>query len=172
MDSKRKHVVAFGFAVVRGLILMLVLGASLRMYGATFTATLDRDTIKFGEQATLSLTISGGSPSVEPTLPKIPNLQSGQIGTSQNMMINNGQVTSTISYNFMLSPTQTGDFQIPVLTVEVNGEKLASQPLQLKVLRPDAPPPAGANAATQLAFLRLTLPKTNMYVGEMFVARL
>ena len=76
MDSKRKHVVAFGFAVVRGLVFMLVLGASLRMYGATFTATLDRDTIKFGEQATLSLTISGGSPSVDPTLPKIPNLQS------------------------------------------------------------------------------------------------
>ena len=42
---------------------------------ASFTATLDRQTVTVGESATLSLTFEGGDPETAPTLPPIPNLQ-------------------------------------------------------------------------------------------------
>jgi hypothetical protein len=60
---------------------------------------------------------------------------------------------------------------VPAMTVEINGEKFTSAPLKLKVLAsdPTAPP---AYMATNIAFTWLTLPKTEVYVGEILVAEI
>jgi hypothetical protein len=44
--------------------------------------------------------------------------------------------------------------------------------LTLKVLRPDAPPTDAAELAQQLAFLRVLVPKKQVYVGEVFTIEL
>ena len=49
---------------------------------ASFTASLDRDTITLGEQATLSLTFEGGQSKNVPT-PGVPGLQITQLDFSQ-----------------------------------------------------------------------------------------
>lgn len=139
---------------------------------ASFTATLDRDTITLGEQATLALTVDGGSLRAEPAMPELPNLQMTYIGPSSSFSVINGQVSSSVTYNFNVVPKQPGDYTIPALTVEVGGEKLSSQPLTLRVLKPNAPSPEAVNSGSQLAFLRLVLPKKQVYVGEAFAAQL
>ena len=139
---------------------------------ATFTATLDRDTITLGESATLSLTFSGTSQQAVPTLPPISNLQISYVGPSSQITIINGQTSSTVTHNFTVTPRQVGDFTIPAFTVDMDGQKLASEPLQLKVLKPGAPPPEAIRSGSQLAFLKLVVPGKEVFLGEIIAAEL
>src|SRR6266852_2868203 len=102
---------------------------------ATFTASLDRDTITLGEGATLSLSVEGGSPDNVPSPPGNPNLQVTRIGTSTQFSISNGQSSSTVIYTFQLTPRQPGDYSIPALSAVIGGEKVTSPPGTLKVLQ-------------------------------------
>jgi len=140
--------------------------------GATFTASLDRDTISLGESVSLSLTFEGGNPQNVPMPENVPNLQIAYNGTSQKFTMVNGQSSSSVSYNFTITARQTGDYTIPGVTVELNGQKLTSPALTLKVLKPNTPPPEAINSGSELAFVKLQLPKKEVYVGETITAQL
>ena len=142
------------------------------LFGATFTASLDRNPITLGESATLSLTFTGGEPQAVPEPPAIPNLQVTYVGPSSEFSVINGQVSSTVTHNFTVTPRQAGDFTIPTLTADVGSEKLHTQPLTLKVLKPGAPPPEAISSGSQLAFVKLVLPKKQLYLGEITTAEL
>jgi hypothetical protein len=142
------------------------------LFAATFTSSLDRDTIALGESAALALKFEGGNPENVPSLQSIPNLQIAYNGASQEFTVVNGQSSSSVTYNFTLTPSQVGDYTIPALTVEFSGQKLASQPLMLKVLKPNTPPPDAINSGSQLAFLKLQLPKKQVYAGETITGQL
>ena len=137
---------------------------------ATFSASLERDTVTLGDSVTLALNFEGGSPKAVPAIPSTPNLQITSAGQSSQFNLVNGQMSSTVTYNFSVTPRQVGEFTIPALVAEVNGQRLSSQPLKLTAVR-NAPPPDAASAANQVAFLRLVLPKSEVYAGEIIVAR-
>jgi hypothetical protein len=139
---------------------------------ATFTAALDRDTVTLGERATLSLTFSGATPQSPPSLPEISGLQIDYVGQSSHVNIVQQQITSSVSHNFSITPQRAGDFVIPSLAVDAGGEKLTTQPLKLRVLKPEAPPPGAIESGSQLAFLRLVLPKKELYLGETIAIQL
>jgi hypothetical protein len=149
----------------------LCLGGA-RLDAATFTASLDRDTIELGESATLSLTFEDGSPRNVPMPPNVPGLQIAYVGPSSQFSFVNGETKSTVTYNFTLSPRQPGDFTIPALAADVGGQRLSSPLLKLKVLPPNSPPPAAVNSGSEVAFMRLTLPEKQVYLGEVLAARL
>jgi hypothetical protein len=123
---------------------------------ASFTASLDRQTLVQGDSATLSLTFEGGSPKSEPALPNIPNLRVESQGVSRQFTVVNGVASSLLVEHYLLSPTKPGEYAIPAITVDIDGQTLQSQPLKLTVTKSD----------TQTAFLKLVLPKTEVYVGE------
>jgi hypothetical protein len=139
---------------------------------ATFNAELDRDTVTLGETATLSLKFTGGTPQAIPTPPQIARLSIDYVGRSSQFSDINGQVSSTVSHNFNLKPHQAGEFIIPPMTVDISGEKLTSQPLKLKVINPAPASPQAINSGSQLAFLKLGIPKKQLYLGETIVAQL
>jgi hypothetical protein len=139
---------------------------------ATFTAVLDRDTITLGERATLSLTFSGATPQSPPSVPEVPGLQIDYLGQSSHVNIVQQQISSSVSHNFSITPQRAGDFVIPSLAVDAGGEKLTTQPLKLRVLKPEAPPPGAIESGSQLAFLRLQLPKKELYLGETVTVQL
>src|SRR5262245_21150371 len=115
---------------------LLWLGQSV--WAATFTVALDRDTVTLGENVTLSLNFVGGTPQAIPT-PQVPGLQIDYVGRSSQFSDINGQVSSTVSHNFSVRPQQAGEFTIPSMPVDIGGQKLSSQPVILKVLKPTAP---------------------------------
>ena len=149
---------------------LLVPGIAAR--AVTFTASLDRPVINLGESATLSLVFDGGQPDADPSPGEVPNLQISYLGPSRQFSVFNGQASSSVTYNFRITPKQIGDYVIPSVTAEVSGQKLTSQPLPLKVLKPTAPPPEVINSGAQLAFMRLALAKKEVYVGETIVGQL
>jgi hypothetical protein len=145
--------------------LLLVGAAPSLLRGATFTATLDRETVTVGETATLSLKFEGGDPKAMPAPPRLPNLQIANEGSSRNISIINGQVAASIAQNFALTPTQPGEFIIPALRAEIDGQVLTTQPLKLTAVKANST--AANGAGEQLAFFKLVVPKKEVYVGEM-----
>jgi len=142
-------------------------------FAATFSTSLDRDTVVVGETVTLTLTFEGASPGGMPQLPTIPGLQiTGGMSSGYSSTLGaDRQMHGVQTYSVPLRVNQVGQFQIPALQVELAGQKLSSAPLTLKVLREDpAAPPA--EDATKSAFLWLALPKKEAYVGESIVCEL
>ncbi len=135
------------------------------------SATLDRDTVTLGESATLTVSCSGGSPD-QPTAPAVAGLEIVSVGQSSQFSFVNGQMTSTVSYNYSITPRKAGDFTIPGFTAMVGNSRLSSQPVKLKVVAPGAPAPDTVNSGNQLAFLRLQFPKKEVYVGELIPVQL
>ena len=148
------------------LAFLVLLGAApCVLRGASFTATLDRETVTVGESATLSLRFEGGEPRSIPAPPQLPNLQIANQGSSRNISINNGQVSASIAQNFALTPTQPGEYIIPALRAEVDGQVLTTTALKLTAVKANST--AANGAGEQLAFFKLVVPKQEVYVGEM-----
>src|ERR1051326_4032954 len=133
----------------------------------SFTAQLDRDSVAAGESVTLTLTFEGVSPKGPPNLPGLPNIQASYSGQSSSFTIVNGETTSSISFTYTLVPTQPGEIAIPSMQAQVGGQVLTSQPLRLKVLKSQAERGNEAGG-TSPAFIKLTVPKSEVYVGESF----
>ena len=144
-------------------------GAAL---AAAFTASLDRDTIALGEQATLSLKFDGVQPQDAPGIPGIAGLQFQYVGPSSAFSFINGQTSSSITYNYLVTAQHDGEFTIPALRADIGGQQLASTPLKLIVSKVAAPSAAAVNSGSEVAFLKFIFPKNKLYVGEPEVGRL
>jgi hypothetical protein len=162
---------------VRGLFLAAAvfwLGCCLPARAASFTVSFDRNPITLGESAVMSLTFNGGPPTASPVLPQIDNLDvSSPPGLIRQYTFINGVNRSTESYTYTVTPTQPGDYTIPALTAQIGSQTVTSQPVKLTVLKPGvSTPAAGANGGQAVAFIRLVVPKQQVYVGEVIQARL
>jgi len=149
-----------------GLILPFFLCGALAVSAVTFTASLERDTISIGDSTSLQLTFDGAQPETPPNLPDVPNLQIRYVGPASQVSFVNGRVSSRITHNYSITPKQAGDYTIPSISADVNGQRLATQPVQLHVSPPSAPPRDAESASRELAFMRLVVPRTNIYLGE------
>ena len=141
------------------------------VHAASFTASLDRDTVTLGDQATLSLKFDGIQPQDAPQIPAIPGLEVQYVGPSSAFSFINGQTSSSITYNYIVAAQHDGEFEIPAMRVKVNGQQFESRPLKLTVTKPGAPP-AAANDGNAVAFMKLTLPQQKIYVGQELTAQL
>jgi hypothetical protein len=130
---------------------------------AEVTASLDRPTVALGETVTLTITFDGVGTAGQPQLPPIPNFQ--VVGTGQRTEMGPGYMR--LAFDYQLQPAQPGDFAIPGFQVQAGGRTYATKPLQVKVLKPGSAVP-GADAGAPSAFLKLVVPKTEVYAGEMF----
>ena len=139
---------------------------------ASFTASLDHDAITLGEPATLSLKFDGVQPSDAPGIPGIAGLQFQYVGPSSSFSFINGQTSSSITYNYQVVAQRSGEFTIPALKADINGQQLSTAPLKLIVQRAAAPSAAVVNSGNEVAFLKLSFPKEKVYVGESVVAHL
>lgn len=155
------------------LLPICVLGlAAQTARAATFTASLNPDVVTLGESTTLALAFSGGEPANVPSLPAVPGLQFSYTGRSSQISIVNSSVTSTVTESYSVTPRRAGTFIIPAIVVSVGGQRLSCQPIRLTVLKPGAPPPAAIQSGAELAFLRLLLPRKDIYLGQIVVAQL
>ncbi len=151
----------------RGLFLACVMAflwlvLPVHVNASDFTVSLDRNTITLGETATLTMTFEGDSPNSLPVIPSVPNLRiEDQRNDFTQYSSVNGVGTSSRLHTFSVIPSQAGQFTIPAITTTINGQVLNSQPLKLTVLQENAP-----NAAPKTAFIKLVVPKTEIYVGE------
>lgn len=148
--------------------LALLLVAWLLVPGAAaagLTVTVSPDSVALGESATLTLTFDGDGPDTDPTLPNVPNLQFQGGSQQRSTSIINGRMSSSTAFTYLVMPRQVGDYTIPAITAVVDGKRVTSQPVRLRVTKS-----AEQNNPNQprLAFVRIVVPKTQVYVGEVF----
>ena len=161
VSSRLKLGIASALILVSLLCLSATAGAAV-----SFMATLDRDTISQGESALLTLEFEGGTPKGIPSIPPISNLGIHYTGYSSHTSFSGGQATASVSYMYQISATEPGEYLIPALTAEMEGQKLQSQPIKLTVLKAGTPPPKASASNPQGANLKLIVPKNEIYVGE------
>jgi hypothetical protein len=148
------------------------LAVAVTTLAAGFTASLDRDTLTLGESARLTLTFEDVRPSNPPALPSIANLQITHNGQSSQYQFVNGKSTSLLRHNYTVTPRQPGDYTIPALSFTTGGQTLTTQPLRLKTIKAGATATDAASSGQQQVFLRLALPKTNVYLGEVITGEI
>jgi hypothetical protein len=135
-------------------------GISSVQAAVSATAQLDRATIMAGETATLTVTIEGGAPQSADPLPPISGLSVQYRGNTRSIMSVNGRTSIKHLLNYTVSASEPGRYIIPAITVRVDGINFATQPVSVTVVKSDP------SAQNRYAFLRLNVPKNEVYVGE------
>lgn len=137
---------------------------------ASFTAAYQQNPIYMGQSATLELRFDGAAPRQPPEVTPVAGLTVGGTGSSQQINIINGVARQSIVFTFLLTPSKPGDYQLPPVKAEVDGQTLLAQAPVLKVLPASADP--REQQIRQLAFLRLAQPKKEVYIGEPFAVQI
>src|SRR5580692_1130930 len=89
-----------------------------------FEASLDHDTIRLGETATLSMTFSEKSPEFQPNVPQIDGIRFGAMSYIVQASTDFNQSSSSTVFTLELSPTRAGEFTIPPIVSVVDGVRL------------------------------------------------
>jgi hypothetical protein len=137
--------------------------------------SLDRNKIGMNETATLTVIVTGSGQQQlpEPKLPPLPQFQIFSAGSSTSLQIINGVMSSSVKYNYILSPKKEGTFPIRSATMLVNGKRYVSNELNITIVKTaeDASGPGtgdkldGDGKAKDM-FLTAEVDKKTAYVDE------
>ena len=138
------------------------------------TASLSSNVIPLDGQVSLSINITGSSSIAEPELPPLPAFKIYTSGRSSLMTYENGAMTNTVAYKYILIPTSVGKFLIGPAKVTLNGKTYTTEPLALEVTKTaggqSAPPNQGRQAANATDdgeyFITAEISKDTVYEGE------
>src|SRR3989338_10935035 len=100
----------------------------------TFETEVNAPQVALDDSLQLTLRITG-TQNVSPIeLPAIDGFTSRFIGPATSVSIINGQSSVTKSFIYVLYPQRTGKFTIPAFTLELEGKKYTSAPVEIDVV--------------------------------------
>ena len=106
-------------------------------------ATLDRERLQIGEQATLTVEIEGTADSAPPDIGTIDGLTIRYLGPATQFSVVQGRVSQSIAHRYVVAAGRDGRFTIGPLVVQAGGTTLRTEPLTVEVT---AAPQAGGAA--------------------------
>ena len=175
------------FLVVVCALILFAGSAQGRIPAGEISARLEPQQIALGDAAVLTVHISGeqtGPPSISP----VDGLRFFPMGQSSQYKSINGKTSSTVSYMYQVQAENSGNYAIPPVRANINGQVRKTEPISFRVsgsgrsrsLRTTPLPPPAPNVAkqtgtssfregeeNQIAFLRVTPSKYRSYVGEL-----
>jgi len=165
-------------------ILIFLLSFAFAKAEYKFTATASSTTVEVGEQiqVTFTLNTTNGKNFQPPSFKGFTVLA----GPSRSMstQIINGQISSSLSFIYILSADLEGTFTIEPAKITVDGNVLTSNPITIKVVKGGQKPSGQGKEKSQEKtlsqqadeiirnnlFIRLNVDKTQAYLGETIVA--
>jgi len=115
-------------------LLIILLLYSQIFADISISASVDKNVVSLGEQITLQVVVSGDTTNIpQPKIPQIQDFQIYSSGRSQSISIINGQINSSITFTYILSPNRIGEFEIPPISVEYKGKIYQTEPIKIKV---------------------------------------
>nr|MBU1328851.1 BatD family protein [Candidatus Omnitrophota bacterium] len=101
----------------------------------SISADVDKQEVALDEQVTLTITVSGNVSNIpQPSIPDLKGFTSYSSGRSQNLSIINGRVSSSVSFNYILVPNDTGDYTLGPFSINYQGKLYSAGPINIKVL--------------------------------------
>lgn len=164
-------------AILSGLLVLLWGAATAR--AASVEVSLPQSYVIEGRTVTMSLNFINGSPQGSPALPQIEGAKVQLAGRGSNWQSDGLQATLVTTFYYTLTPTTGEDLTIPAMRFLVDGNYVESEPVTLEVISQSEARDAEARAAEQaakameeVAFVRIELPKEQVYVGEVLLAHI
>jgi hypothetical protein len=159
-------------SVVRLAIAIIVVIATIELAQAeepSITTALSSSEAGVGEQIQLQIKVTGAR-AAEPPEISIDGLDIQSGGQMQSFEMRNFDITSSVTFNYTITPLRVGTFKIPSVTINAGGKSLRSDELRLTVTEHPNQSSTSGNRATlnpkDLASIELIIPKKNVYVGE------
>jgi hypothetical protein len=181
--ADRRQMPAGRFQTTLGLIVGLLLFLSFvpiaRAQDINFEASVDRTEVSTDEQITLTVSVSGNVKSIpEPELPPLNDFSVYSAGRSHNFSYTNGQLSSSVTFNYILAPRKAGKFTIGPAKITLGDKTFETTPIEITVTAggetEETPPATGEQKKTQkppqLAgkdlFIRTSVDKKRVYVND------
>ncbi|MDP2911257.1 MAG: BatD family protein, partial [Candidatus Omnitrophota bacterium] len=118
-------------------ILLLVTSFSAICYAddIAISADVDKQEVTLDDQVTLTITVSGNVSNIpQPNIPDLKGFTAYSSGRSQNLSIINGQVSSSVSFTYILVPNNTGDYSLGPFSINYQSKSYSAGPINIKVL--------------------------------------
>ncbi len=158
-----------------GIFLAVIAASSLAFAeDVSVQALVNRHQVPLNGRLQLSLEING-TQNVQPPDLAIDGFDAQYLGPSTQISVINGQMSSSISHTYVLTPKKEGTFTIGPIAVHVDGKAYQTQPIEIQVL-PTASvvtqgeePAEEAGGAPQLGDalqLQLSVGKTKAYLNQ------
>ena len=151
------------------LFLFLLLNPVAQGQEISVTATVDKNRLSLEDVLQLSIVIQGTQNTPPPDLPSLPDFRVVSAGTSSSTQYINTQRSVSITYNYRLTPMNTGTFVIGPTRVRANGKTYATQPITIAVQNEAQKPSNQETTGNKNAFVVTTLSSKKAYVGEQLV---
>jgi hypothetical protein len=114
-------------------IAALFLGAAASVYAQRIQVTANRTEAAIDDQIVLTIRVEEAK-DAEPQLPKLVGFGVTSAGSQTQMSFINGRRSSSVSYNFVLTPKEVGTFEVGAASIEVDGKTYSSAPFQIKIV--------------------------------------
>ncbi|MBL7923898.1 MAG: protein BatD [Bacteroidia bacterium] len=169
-----RHVTRWQKSLQFGLLWMLLISLSTGVFAQTpfLAGTASKSTVGQGEQFQITFTFNAAGRSFQGPDLKDFNVLSGP-NQSTNMQFINGNFSQSISFSYYLQPKTTGAFKIGPASIEYEGKRIASNVIQLTVVKGQAPAQQGGKGQAQEnvlnnsnIFVRAVLSKSGVLKGE------
>ncbi|MFC1620858.1 BatD family protein [Candidatus Omnitrophota bacterium] len=109
----------------------------------SISANVDKQEITLDDQIILNIVVSGSISNIpQPTIPSLDGFTAYSSGRSQNVSIINGQITSSVSFNYMLVPNDVGKYVLGPFSIEYKNNTYSAEAIDVKVLPRSAQPTA------------------------------
>jgi len=116
----------------------------------TISANVDRREVTLDEQTTLTITVSGNASNIpQPYIPGLNGFTAYSSGRSQSISIINGQISSSVTFTYILVPNNTGDYTLGPFNINYKGKTYSADPVNIKVLPRNNQPPMPSQQQTQ-----------------------
>jgi len=140
-------------------------------------AHVDRRRVPLNGRLQFSLDING-TQNVQPPDLTLDGFDAQYLGPSTQMSVINGQVSSSISHTYVLTPNKEGACVIGPIAVAIHGKTYQTQPIDVQVLPPasvvtqggppsgEEPEEEGAPSLGDHLQLQLSVDKTTAYLNQ------
>jgi hypothetical protein len=158
--------------------LLILLTSFAFAQNISFNATVDKTEASLDDQITLTVSVSGNVKSIpQPQLPSLVDFTIYTAGRSQNISYVNGQMSSSVSFNYVLVPKKAGKFTIGPAQIVLEGKTYQTNPIEITVLAGAEPQPSTATSPKEKSeeqskisgkdlFVETVVDKNKAYVNE------
>lgn len=124
----------FGVLLLSGFFMMSITNFSFAQ-DASFTASVDKNTVGLNDEVKLTLTVTGSQDTGSPELPELDGFRKISSGSSSQFSFVNGKMSMSKTFIYLLMPVKEGKFVIPSATIEVSGQLLKTEPINVEVVK-------------------------------------
>ncbi len=150
-----------------GTVLLLLLAPfeqPLSAQGISINAGFNPATTVVGEPVEFNVIISGTNRNQgNPPLPAADGIQFRYVGPQMSTVINNFQMSVTLTHRFQAIPQKTGDIEVAPIAVQIDGNTYQTPKVTLRVQEPGK---NGNPEPNNSAFIDIEFPDRPLYVGE------